>query len=94
MLSAKSRKSMIPPATIRSLYQYLVIGKNIKSPKKDTHTDTQKMWAIVLANNRLWFLGCPQGYVLGVDDIYGRCDIFIGKTVLAHKENYYDSQLT
>ena len=24
---------------------------------------------IVLANNRLCFLGCPQGYVLGVGDV-------------------------
>tara|TARA_B100000902_G_scaffold327126_1_gene322530 strand:- start:101 stop:340 length:240 start_codon:yes stop_codon:yes gene_type:complete len=37
---------------------------------------TQNVCAVVLANNRLWFLGYHQGYVFGVGDI---SDIFNGK---------------
>ncbi len=33
----------------------------------------------MIKNNRPWFLGRPQGYVLAVGDMYYMCEIFIEK---------------
>ena len=40
------------------------------------------------ANNSLWFLGCPQGYVIGVDDM---CDMFIILKTKTQKNPPFDT---
>ena len=49
---------------------------------------------IIKVSTPIYGQPCLQGDVLGVGDITDMCDILIGKTVLAHKETYYDSPLT
>ena len=46
--------------------------------------------AVELVNNRLWFLEHPQGYVLGVGDIY---DMFVILKTKTQKNPPFDTFL-